>query len=178
MPYARPSPHRLGLLWGAAIALALLGGCGPASSAPDGGDSRSSAPEAQHLPVSACAQFAGTDASVALEVARTSQQQAQGLQHRRELAPNRGMLFPFEAPRQVQFWMKDVPIALDMVFVRSGRIQHIAARAPPCPSEPCPTYSPEDPVTQVIELRGGRAQELGLAVGDRVRIESVSPRAP
>jgi len=74
--------------------------------------------------------------------------------------------------------MKDVPIALDMLFLRDSTIQHIAAQVAPCPSEPCPTYGPQEPVSQVIELRGGRAEELGLDVGDHVRIESVVPEAP
>jgi len=49
-------------------------------------------------------------------------------------------------------------------------VKAIAASVPPCTTSPCPTYGPETLVNQVIELRGGRAAELGLKVGDQVKI--------
>jgi uncharacterized membrane protein (UPF0127 family) len=42
---------------------------------------------------------------------------------------------------------------------------------PPCTAVPCPTYGPNTAVDQVIELRGGRAAELGIRVGDRLQIQ-------
>jgi uncharacterized membrane protein (UPF0127 family) len=124
---------------------------------------------AQVLPITATAQMG--DQVIQLEVARTRSQQALGLMFRPPLPDNRGMLFPFEPPRPVQFWMRDVPVPLDMVFLREGEIQAIAAEVPPCTTRTCPVYGPATEVDQVIELRSGRAAELGLAVGDRVIIE-------
>jgi hypothetical protein len=126
-------------------------------------------PRAQVLPITATARMG--DQVIQLEVARTRQQQARGLMFRPPLPENRGMLFPFDPPRPVQFWMRDVPVPLDMVFLRDGEIQAIAAEVPPCTSRNCPVYGPATPVDQVIELRAGRAAELGLAVGDPVIIE-------
>ncbi|MEO0535607.1 MAG: DUF192 domain-containing protein [Cyanobacteria bacterium P01_A01_bin.123] len=124
---------------------------------------------AQNLPITAQAEIGAT--VIQLEVANTPQQQALGLMFRSELAADQGMLFPFTTPRPVQFWMKNVFIHLDMVFLRDGLVQAIEADVPPCVEEPCPTYGPRDVVIdQVIELRGGRAAELGLAVGDRIEI--------
>jgi hypothetical protein len=94
-----------------------------------------------------------------------------GLMYRTTLADDRGMLFPFEPPQPVSFWMKNVRIPLDMIFLRDGEVKAIAASVPPCTAEPCPTYGPPTAVNQVIELRGGRAAELGLKVGDRVKIK-------
>jgi hypothetical protein len=67
--------------------------------------------------------------------------------------------------------MKNTKIPLDMVFLRNGEVKAIAANVPPCTAEPCPSYGPQIPIDQVIELRGGRAAELGLKVGARVSVE-------
>ncbi|MEM7064161.1 MAG: DUF192 domain-containing protein [Cyanobacteria bacterium P01_B01_bin.77] len=110
-----------------------------------------------------------------LEVAETDQQQRLGLMHRKVLPDNRGMLFPFSPARPVGFWMKNVPVGLDMVFLYQGQVQGIA-EAPPCEADPCPTYSPGRLlVDNVIELRIGRAAELGLQKGDQVEITYLTP---
>lgn len=124
----------------------------------------------QQLPISAKATIAGQ--VIQLEVARTPEQQATGLMYRTSLAADRGMLFPFDPPRQVGFWMKNVEINLDMIFLRDGEVKEIAANVPPCEETPCSTYGPaRTAVDSVIELRGGRAAELGLKVGDRIAVE-------
>lgn len=128
---------------------------------------------AQALDISA--EVAIADQVIQLEVARTPQEQATGLMFRTELANDRGMLFPFSAPRVARFWMKNVPISLDMVFLRDGEVVAIAADVPPCLTASCPTYGPGVMVDQVLELRGGRAAELGLQEGDRLTIEYLSP---
>ncbi|MBP0000960.1 MAG: DUF192 domain-containing protein [Cyanobacteria bacterium SID2] len=129
------------------------------------------APTVQPLPLLARARVG--DRWIALEVARTPQQQAQGLMYRDSIDDDRGMLFPFEPPQPVQFWMKNVRIDLDMIFLYEGEVVGIAENVPPCRTARCPTYSPGAGVLvdNVIELRGGRASELGVSVGDRVEIE-------
>jgi len=93
------------------------------------------------------------------------------LMYRTSLADDRGMLFPFEPPQPVKFWMENTLIPLDMVFLQDGVVKAIAPSVPPCTTAPCSTYGPGTPVNQVIELRGGRAAELGLKVGERVKIK-------
>ncbi|HEY9833393.1 MAG TPA: DUF192 domain-containing protein, partial [Stenomitos sp.] len=70
----------------------------------------------QMLPISAQAAIRGQ--RILLEVARTRQQQQMGLMYRTSLADNRGMLFPFDPPQPVSFWMKNTKIPLDMIFLR------------------------------------------------------------
>jgi uncharacterized protein len=106
-----------------------------------------------------------------IEVARTPQQQAIGLMYRKFLPDNRGMVFPFTPPRQVSFWMKNVVMSLDMVFVREGKVVAIASEVPPCKADPCPVYGPPSAIDHVIELRGGRAKSLGLKPGDPVAFQ-------
>ncbi len=123
----------------------------------------------QMLPITAQAKI-GPEI-IQLEVAKTPQQQALGLMFRTSLAPDRGMLFPFERPRIVGFWMKNCKIPLDMIFLRNGVVKGIQVNAPPCQQDPCPSYGPDVPVDTVIELGGGRSQELGVKVGDRIPIQ-------
>lgn len=123
----------------------------------------------QQLPISAIATLNQT--RIELEVAATPEQQEIGLMYRSSLADNRGMLFPFNPARPVSFWMKNCLIPLDIIFIRLGRVVAIAAEAPPCAADPCPFYNSGKPVDQVIELRAGRAAELGLKPGDRVEVQ-------
>lgn len=163
--------------WSSVVAIVLgvlLIGCSSPTPAQPGTETPSPEVEAtvnsgQQLPISAQATIAGS--TIRLEVARTPSEQAIGLMHRTTLADDRGMLFPFEPPQTVSFWMRNVSIPLDMIFIRDGEVQAIAASAPPCTTNTCPTYGPETAVNQVIELRGGRAAELGLNVGDQVAIQ-------
>ncbi len=119
----------------------------------------------QLLPITATTELKGQ--RFELEVAQTREQQALGLMFRSELPDNRGMLFPFASPRRTSFWMKDVPVPLDMVFLLNGKVVAIEAEVPGCAAEPCPTYGPDNQIVdQVLELRSGRAAEIGLQPGD------------
>ena len=84
---------------------------------------------------------------------------------RRSLAPDRGMIFPYNPPQLVGFWMRNTLIPLDMVFIRAdGRIARVAT-AKPLDETVVPGG---EPVVAVLELAGGRAAELGIVAGDRV----------
>jgi uncharacterized protein len=128
----------------------------------------------QNLPISAIATLP-KNIKIQLEVAQTPEQQMMGLMYRPALPDNRGMLFVFPSAQPVKFWMKNVPVALDMVFLQKGVVQYIQISAPPCDREPCATYGPNVPIDKVIELRSGRAAELGLQIRDRVKIGFLSP---
>ncbi|MEM7726183.1 MAG: DUF192 domain-containing protein [Cyanobacteria bacterium P01_A01_bin.45] len=127
----------------------------------------------QKLPITAKA-ILPQGAIIELEVAKTRKQQALGLMYRPELPENRGMLFSFPSPQSAKFWMKNVPVPLDMVFMRNGVVKYIASSVSPCNQDPCPTYGPRELIDQVIELRSGRATQLGLKVGDRIKISTIS----
>ena len=100
-----------------------------------------------------------------VEVARSEEKQARGLMFRERLAPDAGMLFPFDPPRPASFWMKNTLIPLDMIFIRAdGTIARIAANTVPHSLEP---VGVREPVVAVLEIAGGRAAELGIAEGDR-----------
>ena len=102
-----------------------------------------------------------------VEVARSTEEQARGLMYRNALAPDRGMVFPFDPPRPASFWMRNTLIPLDMIFVRAdGSIANIGANTVPLSEEP---VSSDGPVAAVLEIAGGRAAELGIKPGDKVK---------
>ncbi len=109
-----------------------------------------------------------------LEVARSPQEQAMGLMYRSALPDDRGMLFPMIPARSVTFWMKNVPVALDMVFLYQGKVKAIASSVPPCTTPECPVYGPPGNIDHVLELRSGRALELGIKVDDAATIAPVN----
>ena len=64
--------------------------------------------------------------------------------------------------------MKNTLIPLDMVFIaKDGHVLSIARTTP----SRCPRRSsrPAVPILGVLELRGGRAAEIGIKPGDEVR---------
>ncbi len=155
-------------------ALILLSGCSTLSSVKKmTANASPQIEQGQQLPTTAIALI--KDATIQLEVAQTPQQQATGLMFRESLADDRGMLFPFPNERMARFWMKNVPISLDMIFLNGDRVVGIASDVPPCKTEPCPIYGPNALVDGVIELRGGRARELAVEVGDTIEIQSSEP---
>ena len=100
-----------------------------------------------------------------VEVAGTAEEQERGLMFRKSLGPDRGMIFPYEPPQDVAFWMKNTLIPLDIIYIRSdGTIARItnaeAMNLTPLPSG--------EPIGAVLEIRGGRAAELGIKEGDAV----------
>ena len=103
-----------------------------------------------------------------VEVAATLQQQETGLMFRRTLAGDRGMIFPYDPPQEVAFWMKNTLIPLDIVYIRAdGTIARIV-NAEALDLTPLPSG---EPIAVVLEIRGGRAKELGIREGDKVSWE-------
>jgi len=98
-----------------------------------------------------------------VQVAATSEQQERGLMFVKSLPGDRGMIFPYNPPQDVSFWMKNTLIPLDIIFIRSDgtivRITHAKA----LDESPLPSG---EPVAVVLEIRGGRAAELGIKEGD------------
>ena len=72
-----------------------------------------------------------------VEVADTPAKRAMGLQYRRELADDRGMIFLFPGESPQTFWMKNTPIPLDMIFInRERKIVGIVEQTVPFSARP------------------------------------------
>jgi uncharacterized membrane protein (UPF0127 family) len=91
-----------------------------------------------------------------------------GMMFRDSLARGRGMLFIHQTPGLNAYWMYQVTIPLDIVWMdASRRIVEISADTPPCKTKAslCATYGGHQTSQFVLELGGGEARRLGLTLG-------------
>ena len=105
-----------------------------------------------------------------VELARTPEEQAQGLMFRESLSPRAGMLFLFSDAAPHRFWMKNTMIPLDMIWMdHDRRIVEMSLDTPPCRSssaKECPNYGGNFKSKYVLELNAGVARKNGLKAGD------------
>jgi uncharacterized membrane protein (UPF0127 family) len=101
-----------------------------------------------------------------VEVAATPEQQERGLMFRESMGPDNGMIFPYDPPKQVAFWMHNTVLPLDIIYIGTDhRVLNIAANAVPYSDEPLPSAGL---VSAVLELNAGRAAQLGIAPGTEI----------
>lgn len=110
-----------------------------------------------------------------VEWALTAEQRARGLMERDSLADNAGMLFDFGETRMVTMWMANTPLSLDMVFIdESGLVVRVAEKTTPFSEA---IVGSGKPVRYALEIRGGRAAELGLTSGAQLVLPLALPAA-
>jgi hypothetical protein len=131
----------------------------------------------QYLPIEARWCLA-PERCIQLEVPQGDRQFSIGLQLRPPLKPLQGMWFDFGTPALARFWMHRTPAALDMLFIRDGRVVAIEADTRPCMHLPCPSYGPDLQVHSVVELGAGQAEALGIRVGSPAPIERLQGLRP
>jgi uncharacterized protein len=108
-----------------------------------------------------------------VEVADTPAKRELGLQYRRDLDADRGMIFLFPSESHHSFWMKNTPIPLDMIFISSDRkIVGIVEQA-----VPFSTDSRSIPAASrfVLEINGGLVRRHGIKVGDSISFQGFAP---
>ena len=100
-----------------------------------------------------------------VEIAATPEQRATGLMNRFSLQTDHGMLFVFEAPQPLSFWMKDTYVPLSIAFVdMRGRIVNIEDMRP---QDESPHFS-KGFALYAIEMRQGWFAAKGIGAGDLV----------
>lgn len=150
--------------------LALVAGCTTQAPAP------SSAPV---TPVPAGTVQAVLDGvPLTLEVADTPAERAVGLMNRTSVPPGTGMVFRYDALSTDRYYMFQVPIPLQAVFVRAGAVVSTVVMAPCTERDPqaCPTYGADGPFDTVVET----APETLPSVepGDRFTLLDGQPPRP
>lgn len=107
-----------------------------------------------------------------VEVADDSAERAKGLMYRDSLNPGAGMLFVYEGPREVAFWMHNTLIPLDMIFADSkGKVTRVHSNAIPMDDTQIPGG---DSVQFVLEINGGLAKRIGLKPGAMLRHPAIA----
>ncbi len=117
------------------------------------------------LPQSSC---------LGLEVADTDFEKRLGLMKRPPLAKWSGMLFQFDPPQIVRFWMYNTYHPVDMVFCYEHAVVAVLTNVPTCSRLPCPGYGPGLVIDNVIELSAGSVERLKIQVGDEVDLRFIN----
>ena len=104
------------------------------------------------------------------DVALTADEQTKGLSIKDALQSDEGMLFPYETPRILSFWMKDMKFPIDIIWLSADkRVVHIEENLQPCsPLLPCPSYASNVPAQFVLETKAGFSSENGITEGTPV----------
>ena len=108
-----------------------------------------------------------------VESAKTQAQIEKGLMNRNELGKDNGMLFVFSKEGIYPFWMKSTLIPLDMIWINGdSKVVFIGQNVQPCKSLICPSVVPTVTAKYVLEVNAGLCQQMGLKVGDELKIEN------
>jgi hypothetical protein len=95
--------------------------------------------------------------------------------NRTYLNEDAGMLFIFPTQQQQSFWMKNMRIPLDIVFITADKhVLEIYASVPPCAGDVCPLYTSSAPIQYVLEVNSGFCARNGIVSGDPVVIAAGS----
>lgn len=106
-----------------------------------------------------------------VEIAETDEEKRQGLMFRESLDEDEGMLFIYDSEQELSFWMKNMLMPLDMLFINSDlEIIYIAENVPPCENSDCQSYSSPESCQYVLEINAGVSDKLNIKAGDRVVI--------
>lgn len=107
--------------------------------------------------------------AITAELAVTDYERARGLMYRERINPDQGMLFIFEVEGRHSFWMKNMVISIDILWLnKEKQIVHLEERVPPCERDPCPSYASKIPAMYVLELKAGSIQDHSLKKFDKL----------
>jgi uncharacterized membrane protein (UPF0127 family) len=116
--------------------------------------------------------------SILVEVASTESARKKGLGGRSSLSQDSGMLFVFDLKdANPTFWMKDMLIPLDFIWIKGTKIVKIDKNVPipaaNTPDSKLDKIRPNQPVDYVLEVNGGFSDANSLKVGDSVTLPTL-----
>lgn len=106
------------------------------------------------------------DKEYTVEVAKTQEEKSKGLQGRKSLGKNEGMLFIYDKPQTVGFWMDETEIPLDIIFINEDEEVISVYKGKPFSKE----IAEEDNVKYVLEVNQGS----GIKEDDELEFEEDS----
>lgn len=103
------------------------------------------------------------DKKYKVEIADTTEKQEKGLMGRESLPEDQGMLFIYDEPQDLSYWMKNTLISLDIIFIDDDMEVVSVKQGQPMSEEPIT----EDDVQYVLEVNSNS----GIEEGDQLVIE-------
>jgi uncharacterized membrane protein (UPF0127 family) len=111
-----------------------------------------------------------------VKFAKSREEKIKGLSGRDALPENEGLLFSYDNPQKLTFWMKDMFFPIDIVFIKDSKIIGISENALPSPpgtdSEQIAKYSSPGLVNAVLEVNAFWCRQNGVEIGDFVEIHT------
>ena len=99
-----------------------------------------------------------------VEVARTEEEKIKGLQEKESLGEDEGMLFIYDEPQELAFWMKNTHIPLDLAYLNKDKIVISTHTMKPLDLTSIPSPSP---AMYVIEMKQGAFEKYEIKIGSQ-----------
>jgi len=111
------------------------------------------------------------DHVVYAEVADSSSEKVRGLMYRSHLNETEGMLFIYDSERNISFWMKNMEIPINMIWLDSNlSVVHIEESVPPCEDDDCPSYAAPSKAMYILEVSANFTSRNDVQVGDQIQL--------
>ena len=107
------------------------------------------------------------------QIASTEYELLRGLSNKNHLDPMSGMLFLFQDMKTTSFWMKDMLIPLDLIWIGENctivDLHHnVLNPAPDVPLSEFPLYTSSVTASYTFEINAGTAKRFNISIGDTV----------
>lgn len=119
-------------------------------------------PERRHVTV-----YIPGQKSLDVAVSETDKQRNLGLGFVKKMSDKNGMLFVFKKSDYYAFWMKNMRMSLDMVFIDENKIVTDVYKNVSPLSYP-KAYSPSKKIKYVLEINSGIASKLNIKSGQKI----------
>jgi len=105
--------------------------------------------------------------SVYAEIANSDMERARGLMYRLTIGPTNGMLFVFEQPQVLRFWMRNCPIPIDVAYISQDWVITDIYTMEPF-DENAEHYTSTQPCLYALEVNGGWYTNHAITIGTRI----------
>jgi uncharacterized membrane protein (UPF0127 family) len=107
-----------------------------------------------------------------VDVAKTDEQKAKGLDIYDKLPVKKGMIFTFQTPDYYPFWMKGMKFPIDIIYINNNKIVDIFENLPnPKTDNETPVMvKPQAKSNFILEINAGLSHKYNFKTGDRIEI--------
>ena len=113
------------------------------------------------------------DTCVIAQIADTDQLRIKGLMFKKAMTDSEAMLFIFPEEGRYSFWMMNMRIALDIIWIdRALRIVDMRTNLAPCADGPCESVLPGSNAHYVLEVPAGFTLRHHITIGNTVSINN------
>ncbi|OGJ58060.1 hypothetical protein A3H22_01535 [Candidatus Peribacteria bacterium RIFCSPLOWO2_12_FULL_55_15] len=113
-----------------------------------------------------------------IEIADDPTERSRGLMFREKLPAGQGMLFVFEEPQTLSFWMKNTMVPLDILFFDAEGQFVSTTTMEQCDKDPCPLYSSAAEAQYALEVPVGFVKHYNIGKGWTFHLPASRPISP